>query len=380
MQNHGSASGARIVRRPHGGGMTVRAALSLRAGEPLVLEEVKLEDPQAGEVLIEMRAVGLCHSDLTSIDHPTTSLPAIYGHEGAGVVVRCGPGVEGVAPGDHVVTFCLPHCGRCRYCAAGRTNYCEDAQPGFMGSGGRFSYGGRHVSTFGGLGAFAKALVVKASQAVRVRRDIPFEQLCLLGCGGATGIGAAIRVADVRPGSRVAVLGLGGVGLNVVQGARLKGAQTIIGVDLDSGREEVSRRLGMTHFIDASAVSSLADSLRDIAGGDLDDVFECVGSLALVSEAIKSCDTYSGRVTLVGYMQPGDLTLRTTDLFFGRRVGGAFLGGLVGVRDLPRLADHLANGDLNFDALISCRLPFERINEGFELMRRGGGVRTVVTF
>lgn len=359
--------------------LNVRAAIAHGPGQPLSIETVALEGPGPGEVLIEVKATSLCHSDLHVLDGLVPwEFPALLGHEAAGVVVECGPGVTRLAPGDHVVPFLIPHCGECLYCASPRTNLCAEAFARLRPRPGRFSLDGRAVTQLWGLGTFAEYTVLPADSLARVRPDAPFDPICYVGCGATTGLGAVLFAAKVEPGASVAVFGLGGVGLNVIQGARLAGAGTIIGIDTNPAREALARRLGATDFIDPSTVERLAAHLLKRTRGGVDYSFECVGDPQTMRQAFECTNAAWGTSYVIGVAPHGaEVAAIPTALMMGRRWTGCYLGG-ARLEHLPQVVDWYVEGRIDLDSLVTHRLPLERIDEGFELMRRGEAIRTVI--
>lgn len=364
--------------------LNVRAAVCHAAGEPLRLETVQLQPPGPGEVLVEIKASGLCHSDyhqMTGVSAPYP-YPVILGHEGAGVVVECGAGVESVRVGDHVVPLSIGECGTCGSCQSGRTNLCDGFFAGMAAPPARFSLNGRPVAAYSNNGTFANFIVMAEQNVAKIRKDVPFDIACTIGCAVATGIGAVLYTAKVEAGSSVVVFGLGGIGLNVVQGARLAGARTIIGVDINPSCEARARTFGATHFINpADLADDLVDHLRALTGGGADFTFECVGNVPLMQTALAATRTGWGVCTVLGVPPDGvALPVIPFDLQLGRTLKGSFLGNVRTRSQLPGLLDLYVEGRINLDDLVTHRLPLDRINEGFDLMARGETLRTVVTF
>ncbi len=363
--------------------MKSKAAVAFELGAPLRIEMIDVAPPQPGEVLIEVKAAGLCHSDMHAIDghwNFNSGFPGLMGHEGAGVVLEVGAGVTRVKPGDHVVPF-IPECGVCSCCRSGRTNNCEAS---FIDSGptSRFSFNGRSIHPFLGLGLFSQFAVVRDFTLVPVRKDAPFEKLFYFGCGATTGLSSALFKADVQPGSSVIVFGLGGIGLNVVQGARLAGATMIIAVDINPAREELARKMGATHFVNSRTVEGdLVGYLNELTGGGADNTFEAIGNVNLMRQAFDAAHFAYGTCTIIGIAPDSDLlTLPPTTLITGRRIQGAAMGGARGVEHIPRLIDLMMDGKLDIDSLITAHLPLEQINEGYDMQKRGEGIRSYVTF
>lgn len=361
-----------------------RAAVCRAPGQPLTLETLELRDPQADEVLVEIRASGLCHSDLHQMDGSNAPFPfpVVPGHEGAGVVVACGSAVTSVQPGDHVIPLSIPECGQCPACRSGKTNLCEH----FYASMGRaespFELEGKTISAYASLGTFANHVLVKEMNVARIPREVPFEIACTAGCCVATGVGAALYTARVTHGSSVVVLGLGGVGLNVLQGARMAGASQIIGVDTNPARADSARHFGATDFINPLELEGeLVDVLREMTGGGADFSFECVGNTRLMLQALEAVHPGGGVAVVVGMPPQGEtLPVPPDSLLMGRSLMGSFLGNVKTRSQLPQLLQDHLDGRLDLASLVTHRLPLERINEGFELMRKGESLRTVVTF
>ena len=369
--------------------MKVKAAVAFGAGQPLAIETVDLEGPRAGEVLVEIKATGVCHTDALALSggNATTRLPAILGHEGAGIVVEVGAGVRSLETGDHVIPLYLPECRQCEDCLSGRTNICWSIRKtrdlGVMPDGtGRFSFEGRPIHHFMGTSTFAQFTVVPEIALAKIRRDAPFDKVCYLGCGVPTGVGAALNNGAVRPGDKVIVFGLGGIGLNVVQGARIAGADMIVGVDVNPARREIAGRLGATHFVDAKEKGcELVPHLIALTRGGGDVVFEAVGDVKVMRQALESCRAGWGSCVILG-LEPGteEMSLRPVMMRYGRVLKGSYFGGVKGRSQLPRLVDWYMEGKLEVDELITHTMPLERINDAFELMRRGESIRSVVTF
>jgi S-(hydroxymethyl)glutathione dehydrogenase/alcohol dehydrogenase len=369
--------------------MKTRAAVAREAGKPLSIETVDLDGPRAGEVLVEIRATGICHTDeftLSGAD-PEGIFPAILGHEGAGVVVDVGAGVTSLKPGDHVIPLYTPECRQCEYCLSRKTNLCQAIRVtqgrGVMPDGtSRFSCDGAPVMHYMGTSTFANHTVVPEIALAKIREDAPFEKVCYIGCGVTTGIGAVINTARVEPGARVVVFGLGGIGLNVVQGARLAGAEMIVGVDLNPARRAIAEKFGMTHFVNpAEAGGDLVAHLVALTKGGADYSFECIGNVQVMRQALECCHKGWGVSVIIGVAGAGqEISTRPFQLVTGRVWKGTAFGGARGRTDVPRIVDWYMDGRINIDDLITHVLPFEQINEGFDLMRRGESIRTVVTF
>lgn len=363
--------------------MKSKAAIAFERGAPLRIEMIDVAPPQEGEVLIEVKAAGLCHSDMHAIDGHwdfNCGFPGLMGHEGAGVVLEVGPGVTRVKPGDHVVPF-IPECGVCACCRSGRTNNCEAS---FVDSSltSRFSFNGRNIHPFLGLGLFSQYSVVRDFTLVPVRQDAPFEKLFYFGCGATTGLSSALFKADVQPGSSVIVFGLGGIGLNVVQGARIAGATNIIAVDINPAREDIARKMGATQFVNSRTVEGdLVGYLNELTRGGADYTFEAIGNVNLMRQAYDTAHFAYGVCTIIGIAPDADmLSLPPTTLITGRQLQGAAMGGARGVEHIPRLIDLMMSGKLDIDSLITGHLPLEQINEGYAMQKRGEGIRSYVTF
>ena len=369
--------------------MKTRAAVARKAGEKLSLEEVDLEGPSAGEVLVGIKATGICHTDeftLSGAD-PEGLFPSILGHEGAGVVVDTGPGVTSLVKGDHVIPLYTPECRQCEYCLSRKTNLCVAIRAtqgrGVMPDGtSRFSCAGETIHHYMGTSTFSNFTVLPEIALAKIRKDAPFEKVCYIGCGVTTGIGAVINTAKVEPGARVVVFGLGGIGLNVLQGARLAGAEMIVGVDLNPNRRAIAEKFGMTHFVNPNEVAGdLVPYLVDLTRGGADYSFECVGNVKLMRQALECAHRGWGQSIVIGVAGAGqEIATRPFQLVTGRVWKGTAFGGARGRTDVPRIVDWYMEGRINIDDLITHVLPFERINDGFDLMRRGESIRTVVTY
>ena len=369
--------------------MDVRAAVALAAGKPLSIETVQLDGPRAGEVLVELKATGICHTDKFTLsgEDPEGLFPAILGHEGAGIVREVGAGVTSVAAGDHVIPLYTPECRECDYCLSRKTNLCQKIRitqgRGLMPDGSsRFSLRGRPVLHYMGCSTFANFTVLPEIALAKVRKDAPFDVICYIGCGVTTGIGAVIFTAKVEPGANVVVFGLGGIGLNVVQGAKLAGADMIVGVDVNPAREALGRRFGMTHFVNPKSVKGdLVAHLVELTKGGADYSFECVGNTTLMRQALECCHKGWGKSTIIGVAGAGqEISTRPFQLVTGRVWQGSAFGGARGRTDVPKIVDWYMDKKINIDDLITHRLPLERINEGFELMARGESIRSVVVY
>ena len=369
--------------------MDVRAAVAYSAGAPLVVETVQLDGPKAGEVLVEIKATGICHTDefTRSGGDPEGLFPAILGHEGAGIVVDIGSGVTSVKKGDHVIPLYTPECRQCKSCLSRKTNLCTAIRAtqgkGVMPDGtSRFSLKGKPVHHYMGCSTFANFTVLPEIAVAKIREDAPFDKVCYIGCGVTTGIGAVINTAKVEPGASVVVFGLGGIGLNVVQGARMAGAGMIVGVDLNPAREALGRKFGLTHFVNPKEVKEdLVAYLVNLTGGGADYSFECIGNVDVMRQALECCHRGWGVSVIIGVAGAGqEIKTRPFQLVTGRVWKGTAFGGARGRTDVPRIVDWYMSGKINIDDLITHVLPLDRINEGFDLMHEGKSIRAVVTY
>ncbi|OEJ67389.1 S-(hydroxymethyl)glutathione dehydrogenase/class III alcohol dehydrogenase [Magnetovibrio blakemorei] len=368
--------------------MDVKAAVAFKAGQPLSIETVQLEGPKAGEVLVEMKATGICHTDAFTLsgDDPEGIFPAILGHEGAGVVVDIGPGVTSVQKGDHVIPLYTPECRQCKYCLSGKTNLCQAIRAtqgrGVMPDGtSRFSIDGEPIYHYMGTSTFANYSVMPEISVAKIRKDAPFDKVCYIGCGVTTGVGAVINTAKVTPGSTVAVFGLGGIGLNVIQGARMVGADIIIGVDINPSKIPLATQFGMTHFVNPKEVSNVVEAIADITDGGVDYSFECIGNTTTMRQSLECCHKGWGESVIIGVAGAGqEICTRPFQLVTGRVWKGSAFGGARGRTDVPKIVDWYMNGKIDIDSLITHKMPLEDINKGFDLMHRGESIRTVVEF
>jgi S-(hydroxymethyl)glutathione dehydrogenase / alcohol dehydrogenase len=358
--------------------MQVRAAVAHRAGAPLTIERVDLEGPRAGEVLVEIKATGICHTDAYTLSgaDPEGLFPAILGHEGAGIVVEVGAGVKSLRKGDHVIPLYTPECRECEYCLNPKTNLCQAIRStqgqGLMPDGSsRFSVGGTKLHHYMGTSTFAQYTVLPEIALAKIREDAPFDKVCYIGCGVTTGIGAVIWTAKVEPGAKVVVFGLGGIGLNVVQGARMAGAAMIVGVDLNPARQALATKFGMTHFVNPAEVEGdLVAYLVGLTKGGADYSFECIGNTKVMRQALECCHKGWGTSVIIGVAAAGqEISTRPFQLVTGR-----------GRTDVPKIVDWYMDGRIDIDSLITHTLPLERINEGFDLMHRGESIRSVVVY
>jgi S-(hydroxymethyl)glutathione dehydrogenase/alcohol dehydrogenase len=369
--------------------MKVKAAVAHQAGAPLSIETVDLEGPRFGEVLIEIKATGICHTDeftLSGAD-PEGLFPAILGHEGAGVVVDVGPGVTTLKKGDHVIPLYTPECRQCEYCLNPKTNLCQSIRStqgqGLMPDGSsRFSLDGRPVLHYMGTSTFANYTVVPEIALAKIREDAPFDKVCYIGCGVTTGIGAVIFTAKAEVGCKAVVFGLGGIGLNVIQGLRLAGADMIVGVDLNPGREAMARKFGMTHFVNPAEVEGdLVPYLVSLTKGGADYTFECIGNVKVMRQALECAHKGWGTSIIIGVAPAGaEISTRPFQLVTGRNWRGSAFGGARGRSDVPKIVDWYMDGKIDIDSLITHTMPLEKINEAFDLMHRGESIRSVVVY
>ena len=368
--------------------METRAAIAFEAGKPLSIDTVQLEGPHEGEVLVEVKATGICHTDKYTLSgaDPEGLFPAILGHEGAGIVLEVGKGVRSVKAGDHVIPLYTPECRECDYCLSRKTNLCQKIRTtqgrGLMPDGtSRFSRNGRPILHYMGTSTFANHTVLPEIAVAKIRNDAPFDKVCYIGCGVTTGIGAVIFTAKVEPGARVVVFGLGGIGLNVIQGARMAGAEMIVGVDLNRKREALARKFGMTHFVNPKGIDDIVGHLVELTGGGADYSFECVGNTTLMRQALECCHKGWGVCTIIGVAGAGqEISTRPFQLVTGRVWQGSAFGGARGRTDVPRIVDWYMDHRVNIDDLITHTMPLERINDAFDLMTRGESIRSVVIY
>ena len=369
--------------------MKTRAAVAFAAGKPLEVVEVELEGPRAGEVLVEIKATGVCHTDEFTISgaDPEGLFPAIMGHEGAGIVREVGAGVTSLKVGDHVIPLYTPECRECEYCLNPKTNLCQKIRvtqgKGLMPDGtSRFSYKGKMIHHYMGCSTFANHTVMPEIALAKVRQDAPFDKICYIGCGVTTGIGAVINTAKVEIGSRAIVFGLGGIGLNVIQGLRLAGASQIIGVDMNDDKEAWGRKFGMTHFVNPSKVEGdMVAHLVALTNGGADYTFECVGNVKVMRIALEAAHKGWGQSIIIGVAGAGqEISTRPFQLVTGRSWRGTAFGGARGRTDVPKIVDWYMDGKIEIDPMITHTLPLDRINEAFELMHEGKSIRSVVVF
>ena len=369
--------------------MDTKAAVAFTADEPLRIETVQLDGPGEGEVLVEIKATGVCHTDefTRSGDDPEGLFPSILGHEGAGIVVDTGSNVESVNKGDHVIPLYTPECRQCEYCISGRTNLCqairETQGQGLMPDGtSRFSLNGEKIFHYMGCSTFSNFTVLPEIALAKIREDAPFDKVCYIGCGVTTGIGAVINTAKVQPGDNVIVFGLGGIGLNVVQGAKLVGANLIVGVDLNENRRKLGENFGMTHFVNPDDVEDeLVPHLVNLTGGGADHSFECIGNVDTMRQALECCHKGWGESTIIGVAGSGqEISTRPFQLVTGRVWRGTAFGGAKGRTDVPKIVDWYMDGKINIDDLITHKMPLKDINAAFDLMHAGESIRSVIEF
>ncbi|MBA04437.1 MAG: S-(hydroxymethyl)glutathione dehydrogenase/class III alcohol dehydrogenase [Gammaproteobacteria bacterium] len=368
--------------------MDVRAAVAFSAGKPLQVETVQLDGPQVGEVLVEIKATGICHTDAFTLsgDDPEGVFPAIMGHEVAGIVVEVGPGVTSLEVGDHVIPLYTAECRQCKFCLSGKTNLCsavrETQGKGLMpDSTSRFSFGGQTVFHYMGTSTFSNFTVVPEISLAKIRKDAPFDKVCYIGCGVTTGIGAVMNTAKVEPGANVAVFGLGGIGLNVIQGARIAGADKIIGVDLNADKVVLAEQFGMTHFVNPTDVEDVVGAIVDLTDGGVDYSFECIGNVDVMRQALECCHKGWGESIIIGVAGAGqEIATRPFQLVTGRVWKGTAFGGAKGRTDVPRIVDWYMEGKINIDDLITHTMPLDEINTAFDLMHEGKSIRSVVVY
>ena len=369
--------------------MDVRAAIAWKAGAPLEIDTVQLAGPKPGEVLVEIKATGICHTDEYTLSgsDPEGLFPAILGHEGAGIVVEVGAGVASVKKGDHVIPLYTPECRQCKSCLSHKTNLCTAIRAtqgrGVMPDGtSRFSFEGNPIMHYMGCSTFANFTVLPEIAVAKIRDDAPFDKVCYIGCGVTTGVGAVINTAKVQPGDNVVVFGLGGIGLNVIQGARLVGANMIVGVDVNNSRKSIAEKFGMTHFVNPNEVGDdLVPYLVSLTDGGADYSFECIGNVEVMRQALECCHRGWGTSVIIGVAGAGqEISTRPFQLVTGRVWKGTAFGGARGRTDVPKVVNWYMDRKINIDDLITHVLPFDQINQGFNLMRRGESIRTVLTY
>ena len=368
--------------------MKSRAAVAFEAGKPLEIAEVDVDGPAAGEVMVEIKATGVCHTDAFTLsgDDPEGAFPAILGHEGAGVVVEVGEGVKDLKVGDHVIPLYTPECRTCNFCLNPKTNLCQAIRE-TQGQGlmpdrtSRFSLDGKSILHYMGCSTFSNYTVLPEIAVAKVREDAPFDKICYIGCGVTTGIGAVAFTMNVEPGATVAVFGLGGIGLNVIQGAKLVGARRIIGVDLNADKKELATQFGMTDFVNPSEVDDVVDHLIQMTGGGVDYSFECIGNVNVMRQALECCHKGWGQSCIIGVAGAGqEISTRPFQLVTGRSWRGTAFGGARGRTDVPKIVDWYMEGKIHIDEMITHTMSLTEINTAFDLMHEGKSIRSVVTF
>ena len=368
--------------------MKTRAALAFAAGKPLEVHEVDLAGPRAGEVLVEIKATGICHTDAFTLsgDDPEGAFPAILGHEGAGIVLEVGSGVSSLKPGDHVIPLYTPECRECDFCLHPKTNLCQAIRTtqgqGLMPDGSsRFSLDGEPILHYMGCSTFSNYTVLPEIALAKIREDAPFDKVCYIGCGVTTGVGAVVYRAQVKPGSRVVVFGLGGIGLNVLQGARMVGARQIIGVDMNPDKAVLAEKFGMTDFINPADTEDVVEAILDLTGGGADYTFECIGNVEVMRQALECCHKGWGESYIIGVAGAGqEIATRPFQLVTGRSWHGVAFGGARGRSDVPTIVDWYMEGKINIDDLITHTMPLDQINSAFDLMHAGESIRSVVIY
>lgn len=368
--------------------MDTKAAVAFKAGEPLSIETVQLSGPRAGEVLVEIKATGICHTDAFTLsgDDPEGAFPAILGHEGAGIVREVGAGVTSVQPGDHVIPLYTPECRECDFCLHPKTNLCQSIREtqgqGVMPDGSsRFSLNGEPILHYMGCSTFSNYTVLPEIAVAKIRKDAPFDKVCYIGCGVTTGVGAVAFDAKVEPGSNVVVFGLGGIGLNVIQGARMVGADKIVGVDINPSKRALAEQFGMTDFINPKEVDDVVNAIIDLTSGGADYSFECIGNVTTMRQALECCHKGWGESYIIGVAGAGqEIATRPFQLVTGRVWRGTAFGGARGRTDVPKIVDWYMDGKINIDDLITHTMPLNDINNAFDLMHAGESIRSVVLF
>jgi S-(hydroxymethyl)glutathione dehydrogenase / alcohol dehydrogenase len=368
--------------------MKTKAAVAFAAGKPLEIVDVDLEGPKAGEVLVEIKATGVCHTDAFTLsgEDPEGAFPAILGHEGAGVVVEIGAGVTSLAVGDHVIPLYTPECRQCEFCLHPKTNLCQSIRStqgqGLMPDGSsRFSLDGKPILHYMGCSTFSNYTVLPEIALAKIRPDAPFDKVCYIGCGVTTGVGAVAFDAKVEPGSTVAVFGLGGIGLNVIQGAKMVGADRIIGIDLNPDREALGKAFGMTDFVNPADVNNVTEAIIELTGGGVDYSFECIGNVNTMRQALECTHKGWGESFIIGVAGAGqEISTRPFQLVTGRSWKGTAFGGARGRTDVPKIVDWYMNGKIQIDPLITHTMPLQEINTAFDLMHAGKSIRSVVLY
>ena len=368
--------------------MKTKAALALKAGEDLVIEEIDLDGPKENEVLIEVKATGVCHTDAFPLsgDDPEGIFPSVLGHEGAGVVVEVGSSVTSVKPGDHVIPLYTPECRECNFCLNPKTNLCQSIREtqgqGLMPDGSsRFSINGEKIFHYMGCSTFSNYTVLPEIAVTKIRKDAPFDKVCYIGCGVTTGIGAVVFDAKVEAGSNVVIFGLGGIGRNVIQGANMVGANKIIGIDINEDKVELARKFGMTDFINPKTTSDTVENILDLTNGGADYSFECFGNVETMRQALECCHKGWGESVIIGVAGAGqEISTRPFQLVTGRVWRGSAFGGARGRTDVPKIVDWYMEDKINIDDLITHKMPLENINDAFQLMHDGKSIRSVIEF
>src|SRR5476651_568694 len=374
--------------QPQDRDMKTKAAIAWKAGQPLTIEEVELGGPREGEVLVEIKATGICHTDYYTLSgaDPEGIFPAILGHEGAGVVVDVGPGVKSLKRDDHVIPLYTPECRQCKFCLSRKTNLCQQIRStqgrGLMPDAtSRFSIGGQPILHYMGTSTFSNYIVVPEIALAKIRPDAPFDKVCYIGCGVTTGVGAVLFTAKVEAGANVVVFGLGGIGLNVIQGAKMVGADKIIGIDINPAREAMARQFGLTHFINPKEHANVVDAIVQLTDGGADYSFECIGNTTTMRQALECCHKGWGKSVIIGVAGAGqEISTRPFQLVTGRSWMGTAFGGAKGRRDVPKIVDWYMDKKIDIDSLITHVMPIEKINDAFHLMHEGKSIRSVVTF
>ncbi|WP_022727976.1 S-(hydroxymethyl)glutathione dehydrogenase/class III alcohol dehydrogenase [Fodinicurvata sediminis] len=368
--------------------MKTRAAVAFEAGKPLEVTEVDLEGPREGEVLVEIKATGVCHTDAFTLSgsDPEGLFPTILGHEGAGVVVETGPGVKDLKPGDHVIPLYTAECRECKFCLNPKTNLCQKVRAtqgqGLMPDGtSRFSLDGKPLHHYMGCSTFSNHTVLPEVSLAKIRQDAPFDKVCYIGCGVTTGIGAVVFTAKVEPGATVAVFGLGGIGLNVIQGARMVGADRIIGVDINPDKKPLAEKFGMTDFVNPNDVDNVTQAIVEMTDGGVDYSFECIGNVSVMRQALECAHKGWGQSIIIGVAGAGEeISTRPFQLITGRTWKGSAFGGARGRTDVPRIVDWYMDGKINIDDMITHTMPLDKINDAFDLMHEGKSIRSVITY
>ncbi len=368
--------------------MKTRAAVAFEAKKPLEIVELDLEGPKAGEVLVEIMATGICHTDAYTLDGLDSEgiFPSVLGHEGAGIVREVGVGVTSVKPGDHVIPLYTPECRQCKSCLSGKTNLCTAIRAtqgkGLMPDGtSRFSYKGQTVYHYMGCSTFSNFTVLPEIAVAKIRADAPFDKACYIGCGVTTGVGAVVNTAKVQVGENVVVFGLGGIGLNVIQGARMAGADMIVGVDINPSKEEWGRKFGMTHFVNPKDVKDIVAHIVELTGGGADYSFDCTGNTTVMRQALECCHRGWGTSVIIGVAESGkEIATRPFQLVTGRNWRGTAFGGAKGRTDVPKIVDWYMNGKIEIDLMITHVMTLDKINDAFDLMHEGKSIRSVVVF